>query len=93
MADLMPDYHLEQQKLERRIKDHESRLEACKVQYLEAETTKVSALKNIAEHKNEIVAIQKTLTAMKKEHGPPMVDWDSLIEAAVADNGQEDTDG
>jgi chromosome segregation ATPase len=93
MADIMPDYHLEQQRLERRIKDHESRLEACKVQYLEASTTQKSALTNIAAHKAEIAEIRKNLTAMKKEHGPPIVDWDSLIEQELAEIKQEDTDG
>jgi len=92
MADLMPDYVVEQQRLIRRVRDQESRMEACKLQYMEAQSQQRSALRNIASHKEELERLAVNLKELEKEHGAPKIDWDALIEA-VNDEEEEGGDG
>lgn len=93
MADVMPDYHVEQQRLNRQIRDQESRIEADKLSYLEAEKNKKSALLNIAAHQEELTRLNGRLKSLEKEHGKQDIDWDSLVDDAVTANGQETDDG
>lgn len=92
MADLMPDYFVEQQRLIRRLKDQESRLEASKLQYMEAEEQQRSALKNISAHQEELERIEERLAGLEKEHGKPDVDWDALIESVMTNGEKEEND-
>lgn len=93
MADVMPDYHVEQQRKIRAIRDQESRIEAAKLSYLEAEKNKTSALLNMAANQEELKRLKSELKSLEKEHGIEDVDWDSLVDAALAANGQETEDG
>ncbi len=90
MADLMPDYLVEQQRLARRLADSASRLEACKLQYMEAESQQRSALKNMMSHREELERIKVNIKELEKEHGAPDVDWDALIEAVNGEQEEED---
>ena len=93
MSDLMPDYFVSQQRLIRRLKDQESRMEASKLAYMEAEESKRSALKNIASHQEELERIQQNIKELEKEHGKPNVDWDALIESTLDNSEEEESDG
>jgi hypothetical protein len=78
MADRMPDYQAEQQKLIALVKDFEMRIEKYKLDILSADDRKRTAVKNWIATEEQIGETKKTLAAIEKEHGKPKIDWDAI---------------
>ena len=79
MADVMPNYYVEQQKVRSHIADLEHRIVRYKLDVMEASEKKRSAVLNIKQTLKAIADFESKLKGLEKEHGKVEVDWDSLL--------------
>jgi len=78
MADRMPDYMVEQQRIIGQLADQRMRVERFKLEIMEIESKRKTALVNWVATDKSIAELEEKLKALKKEHGVVDVDWDAL---------------
>ncbi len=69
MADVMPDYNYEIQKLKVQLKGLEHNMEKYKLELIEMEGRKIKALDNIEATERAMRETQETLDGLVKTHG------------------------
>ena len=79
MADVMPDYHFEIQKLKRAVADFKMKIESYKCQYIESIHKQNSSLHNIKATQKEIQKVEKDLQSLIETHGEIDIDFENLI--------------
>ena len=78
MADVMPDYALEQQRLRAQIASFRHNLERHKLEIMEVESRKRSALDNIAATGKAIAEHEARLAGLIETHGAAELDLDKV---------------
>ena len=71
MADVMPNYHVEQKKLEFQIKNLEANLLRFELEILEIIDRKKKAIENIEATNRAVAEHTARLQSLEKEHGAP----------------------
>lgn len=71
MADVMPDYPLEIQRLHMSIASLRHNVERFKLEIMEVESRKKNAFNNLAATKTAIVEHEERLAGLIKTHGTP----------------------
>lgn len=69
MADVMPDYHVEQQKLVVQIMTLQANAARSKLEIMQLESRKVSALENIQSTDRAIDDCKERLKGLEETHG------------------------
>ena len=69
MADVMPDYFVEQQRVRAQIASLKHSLERQKLEIMEIDHRRAKTVENMASTEDAIKSRQKDLTALEKEHG------------------------
>lgn len=78
MADVMPDYALEQQRLKAQIASFRHNLERHKLEIMEVESRKRAALDNIAATCKAIAEHEARLAGLIETHGVAELDLDKV---------------
>lgn len=69
MADVIPDYHVEQQKIRMNIANLRLQIEKCKLEIMEMVSRKKTAQETIEASEKIIVEKEKTLAELIETHG------------------------
>lgn len=69
MSDVMPDYHVEQQKLVVQIMTLQTNLARSKLEIMQLDSRKVTALENIQSTKVAIDDCEERLRGLEETHG------------------------
>lgn len=78
MADAMPDYHLEQQRLRMQVSSLALNLERYKLEIIECESRKKTALENIEATMEAIAEHRERLASLVETHGEMALDLERL---------------
>ncbi len=79
MADVMPDYQFEIQKLKRVIADFNMKIESYKCQYIESIHKQKLSLGNIKATQKEITKVTKDLDGLIVTHGDNAINFEELM--------------
>ncbi len=71
MADLMPDYHVEQQRLRMNMMNLRLQIERAKLEVMEMAARKVKALETIESSELAIMGLDEKLAELIQTHGEP----------------------
>lgn len=79
MADVIPDYQFEIQKLKRVVADFKMKIESHKCLYIESIHKQKLALGNIKATQKEVTKVEKDLDGLIGTHGDNSIDFDELL--------------